>query len=164
MFQLNKHQMMPYQGPKEWIHTVIISLNRPFPEINKIQCLLSTQVKMVEELDETNLRMKSRKRASFRHYSVMKVTVRWVKVILASPASGTTACLLMARRCPPRCARERNAGKLLTISCASTTIATWSRLSLSDSEECPALAASVDTSKVSQSAISTSVHSHLKMV
>ena len=119
---------------------------------------------MAAALHETNLKMKSRKRPSFQPCSAMRAIVRWVKVILVSPASGTIVCLLMARRCLQRCAKEKNAGLLQTISFASTIIATSLKLSLLALEACRAQAASVDMSKVSQSAISTSVHSHLKMV
>ena len=133
-------------------------------EINKAQCLLSTLVRTVAAFHETNLNMKSRRRPSFRRCSAMRVTVRWVKVILVSPASGTIVSLLLARRCQQRCVKEKNAGRLQTISYASTTIATSLRLSLLALEAFRAQVGSVDTSKVSQSATSTSVHSHLRMV
>ena len=155
---------MLYLGPREWTLTAIKCLNRLYLEINKTQCLLSTLVRMVAVLHETNLKMKSRRRPSSRPFSVMKVTVRLVKVTLVSPVSGTIVYLLLERSCLQRCARERNAGNLQTISYASTTTATSLRLSLLALEACPAQAVFVDTSKVSQSAISTSVHSHLKMV
>ena len=157
-------KMMPFLGPKEWIHTITISHKQLYHEINKALCLLSILVRMVAALHETNLKMKSKRRPSFQPCSAMRAIVRWVKVILVSPASGTIVSLLMARRCLQRCARERNAGLLQTISFASTIIATSLKLSLLALEACRAQAASVDTSKVSQSAISTSVHSHLKMV
>ena len=164
MYQHNNNLMMLFLGPREWILTAIKCLNRLYHEINKTQCLLLTLVRMVAVLHETNLKMKSRRRPSSRPCSVMKVTVRLDKVTLVSPVYGTIVSLLSVRSCLPRCARERNAGNLQTISCASTTIATSSRLNLLALEACPAQAVYVDTSKVSQSAISTSVHSHLKTV
>ena len=163
MYQHNNNLMMLFLGPREWILTAIKCLNRLCHEINKTQCLLLTLVRMAA-LHETNLKMKSRRRPSSRPCSVMKVTVRWVRAILVSPVSGTIVSLLSERSCLPRCAKERNAGNLQTISYASTTTATSLKLSSLALEACPAQAVYVDTSKVSQSAISTSVHSHLKTV
>ena len=94
----------------------------------------------------------------------MRATVHWVKVILVSPVFGTIVYRLMEKRCLPRCAREKNAGLLLTIFYVSTIIATSLRPSLLASEVFLAQAVSVDTNKVSLSAISTSVHSRLKTV
>ena len=94
----------------------------------------------------------------------MRATVHWVKVILVSPVFGTIVYRLMEKRCLPRCAREKNAGLLLTIFYVSTIIATSLRRSLLASGVCLAQAVSVDTNKVSLSAISTSVHSRLKTV
>ena len=108
--------------------------------------------------------MKSRKRPSFQLCFVMKAIVHWVKVILVSPVFGTIVCLLTERKCLPRCARAKNAGLLQTIFYVSMTIVTSLRRSLLASEVCLAQAVSVDTNKVSLSAILTSVHSRLKTV